>query len=164
MVAVASCPLEKGTICNVDGQESTFIEDIGQGHKFTLKDINKKDQPIIKYGYPIGIAKDYKEVAITLRESINANINNWSAMLYDGKDYYFSKRYNMQIVDCVGGGDSFGAGLITASLEGYDAKSTIEFSVTASCLKHSIEGDFNMVSMDEVLKLASGDGSGRIQR
>lgn len=106
----------------------------------------------------------YKEVAITLRESINANINNWSAMLYDGKDYYFSKRYNMQIVDCVGGGDSFGAGLITASLEGYDAKSTIEFSVTASCLKHSIEGDFNMVSMDEVLKLAGGDGSGRIQR
>ena len=69
-----------------------------------MKDI-KKDQPIIKYGYPIGIAKDNKEVAITLRESINANINNWSAMLYDGKDYYFSKRYNMQIVDCVGGGD-----------------------------------------------------------
>ena len=106
----------------------------------------------------------FEKVAITLRESINANINNWSAMLYDGKDYYFSKRYNMQIVDCVGGGDSFGAGLITASLEGYDAKSTIEFSVTASCLKHSIEGDFNMVSMDEVLKLAGGDGSGRIQR
>lgn len=69
----------------------------------------------------------FEKVAITLREPINANINNWSAMLYDGKDYYFSKRYNMQIVDCVGGGDSFGAGLITASLEGYDAKSTIEF-------------------------------------
>ncbi len=85
-------------------------------------------------------------------------------MLYDGKGYYFSNKYKMQIVDCVGGGDSFGAGLITASLEGYDAKSTIEFSVTASCLKHSIEGDFNMVSMDEVLKLAGGDGSGRIQR
>ena len=59
MVAVASCPLEKGTICNVDGQESTFIEDIAQRHKFTLKDI-KKDQPIIKYGYPIGIAKDIR--------------------------------------------------------------------------------------------------------
>ena len=106
----------------------------------------------------------FEKVAITLRESINANINNWSAMLYDGKDYYFSKRYNMQIVDRVGGGDSFGAGLIAASLEGYDAQSTIEFAVAASCLKHSIEGDFNMVSMDEVLKLAGGDGSGRVQR
>ena len=85
-------------------------------------------------------------------------------MLYDGKDYYFSKRYNMQIVDRVGGGDSFGAGLIVASLEGYDAQSSIEFSVAASCLKHSIEGDFNIVSMDEVLKLAGGDGSGRVQK
>ena len=70
----------------------------------------------------------------------------------------------MQIVDRVGGGDSFGAGLIAASLEGYDPQSTIEFAVAASCLKHSIEGDFNMVSMDEVLKLAGGDGSGRVQR
>lgn len=85
-------------------------------------------------------------------------------MLYDGKDYYFSNKYNMQNVDCVGGGDSFGAGLVATSLEGYDAKSIIEFSVAASCLKHSIEGDFNIVSMDEVLQLAGGDGSGRIQR
>ena len=85
-------------------------------------------------------------------------------MLYDGKDYYFSNKYNMQIVDCVGGGDSFGAGLVATSLEGEDAKSIIEFSVTASCLKHSIEGDFNMVSMDEVLQLAGGDSSGRVQR
>lgn len=85
-------------------------------------------------------------------------------MLYDGKDYYFSNKYNMQIVDCGGGGDSFGAGLVAASLEDYDAKSIIKFSVVASCLKHSIEGDFNMVSMDEVLQLAGGDGSGRVQR
>lgn len=85
-------------------------------------------------------------------------------MLYNGKDYYFSNKYKMQIVDRVGGGNSFGAGLIIASLERFDAKSIIEFSVAASCLKHSIEGDFNMVSMDEVLQLASGDGSGRIQR
>ena len=63
-----------------------------------------------------------------------------------------------------GGGDSFGARLIAASLEGYDPQATIEFAVAASCLKHSIEGDFNMVSMDEVLKLAGGDGSGRVQR
>lgn len=85
-------------------------------------------------------------------------------MLYDGKDYYFSKRYNMQIVDRVSSRDSFGVGLIAASLEGYDAKSIIEFSVVASCLKHSVEGDFNMVSMNEVLKLAGGDDSGRVQR
>lgn len=85
-------------------------------------------------------------------------------MLYDGKDYYFSNKYKMQIVDKVGGGNSFGAGLIIASLEGYDAKSIIEFAVAASCLKHSVEGDFNMVSMDEVLKLAGGAGSDRVQR
>ena len=84
MVAVAPCPLEKGIICNVDGQEITLIEDIAQRHKFTLKDIKKK-QPIIKYGYPYWNHEGYKEVAITLRESINANINTWSAMLYDRK-------------------------------------------------------------------------------
>ena len=85
-------------------------------------------------------------------------------MLYDRKDYYFSNKYKMQMVDRVGGGDSFGAGLIAASLEGYDAKVNNRILVAASCLKHSIEGDFNMVSMDEVLKLAGGDGSGHVQR
>ena len=85
-------------------------------------------------------------------------------MLYDGKNYPFSNKYKMQIVDRVGGGDSVGAGLIVPSLEGYDAKSIIEFSVVASCLKYSVEGDFNIVSMDEVLQLDGGDGSGRVQR
>ncbi|WP_461810569.1 PfkB family carbohydrate kinase [Faecalimonas sp.] len=107
---------------------------------------------------------DFEKVAITLRESISANDNLWSAMLYDGTDYYFSKKYKMHIVDRVGGGDSFGGGLIAATLNGYDAQKTIEFAVAASCLKHSIEGDFNMVSMDEVEKLAGGDASGRVQR
>ena len=106
----------------------------------------------------------FDKVAITLRESISANDNNWSAMLYDGKDYYFSKKYKMHIVDRVGGGDSFGGGLICACLNEYGPQETIEFAVAASCLKHSIEGDYNMVSMDEVLKLAGGDGSGRVQR
>lgn len=106
----------------------------------------------------------FKKVAITLRESISANDNNWSAMLYDGTDFYFSKKYKMHIVDRVGGGDSFGGGLIAAFLSGYDAKNSIEFAVAASCLKHSVEGDFNMVSFDEVAKLAGGDGSGRVQR
>lgn len=106
----------------------------------------------------------FEKVAITLRESISANDNNWSAMLYDGNDFYFSKRYKMHIVDRVGGGDSFGGGLIAAILSGYDSKQTIEFAVAASCLKHSVEGDFNLVSMDEVMKLAGGDASGRVQR
>ena len=106
----------------------------------------------------------FSKVAITLRESISANDTKWSAMLYDGSDYFFSKKYTMHIVDRVGGGDSFGGGLICACLNGYNSQATIEFAVAASCLKHSIEGDFNMVSMDEVVKLAGGDASGRVQR
>ncbi len=106
----------------------------------------------------------FKKVAITLRTSISANDNKWAAMLYDGDDYYFSKSYLMHIVDRVGGGDSFGGGLIYACLEGMEPQQIIEFAVAASCLKHSIEGDFNMVSVDEVKKLAGGDASGRVQR
>jgi len=106
----------------------------------------------------------FAKVAITLRGSISANDNNWAAMLYDGTKFYFSKNYRIHIVDRVGGGDSFGAGLIYASLKGFEPQAAIEYAVAASCLKHSIEGDFNQVSVDEVLKLAGGDGSGRVQR
>ncbi|TLD00406.1 sugar kinase [Robinsoniella peoriensis] len=106
----------------------------------------------------------FSKVAITLRGSISANDNNWAAMLYDGTDFYFSKSYLMHIVDRVGGGDSFGGGLIYACLNDFAPQQTIEFAVAASCLKHSIEGDFNQVSVDEVMKLAGGDGSGRVQR
>jgi 2-dehydro-3-deoxygluconokinase len=108
----------------------------------------------------------FREVAITLRESISANDNNWAAMLYDGGsgNVYFSKKYPVHIVDRVGGGDSFAAGLIYGHVKKMPAKETLEFAVAASCLKHSIEGDFNLVSVDEVLKLAGGDSSGRVQR
>jgi 2-dehydro-3-deoxygluconokinase len=106
----------------------------------------------------------FKKVAITLRESISANDNNWAAMYYDGKDFYFSRKYAVRIVDRVGGGDSFGAGLIYAGIKGLGPQESIEFAVAASCLKHSIEGDFNQVSVDEVKKLAGGDTSGRVQR
>ena len=85
-------------------------------------------------------------------------------MLYEDGQSYFSKEYLMHIVDRVGGGDSFGGGLIYACLNDYAPQDTIEFAVAASCLKHSVEGDFNMVSVDEVKKLAGGDGSGRVQR
>lgn len=106
----------------------------------------------------------FKKVAITLRGSISANDNNWAAMLYTDGQYYFSKNYLIHIVDRVGGGDSFGAGLIYSCISGFAPQETIEFAVAASCLKHTIEGDLNMVSVDEVKKLAGGDGSGRVQR
>ncbi|MCL2273193.1 MAG: PfkB family carbohydrate kinase, partial [Treponema sp.] len=107
---------------------------------------------------------NFKQAAITLRESISANDNNWAAMLYDGKDFYFSKKHAVHIVDRVGGGDSFSAGLIYGSLAGMPLQETLEFAAAASCLKHSIEGDFNIASVDEVKKLAAGNASGRVQR
>jgi 2-dehydro-3-deoxygluconokinase len=85
-------------------------------------------------------------------------------MLYDGKEFNFSREYPIHIVDRVGGGDSFGAGLIYAILNNYSSKEAIEFAAAASCLKHSIEGDYNQVSVEEVQKLAGGDASGRVQR
>ena len=107
---------------------------------------------------------NFKGVAITLRESLSANDNNWSGMLYTNGEAYFSKKYAMHIVDRVGGGDSFGGGLIYSLLNGYDAQKAIEFAVAASCLKHSVEGDYNMVSVFEVEALANGNASGRVQR
>ena len=107
---------------------------------------------------------NFKGVAITLRESLSANDNNWSAMLYTNGEAVFSKKYAMHIVDRVGGGDSFGGGLIYSLLNGYEPQKAIEFAVAASCLKHSDEGDYNMVTVDEVEKLAGGDASGRVQR
>jgi 2-dehydro-3-deoxygluconokinase len=106
----------------------------------------------------------FKAVAITLRESISANDNNWAAMYYTGGATYFSKKYPVHIVDRVGGGDSFGAGLIYAGLNKFSPQETVEFAVAASCLTHTIEGDFHQVSVDEAQKLAGGDGSGRVQR
>lgn len=106
----------------------------------------------------------FEKVAITLRTSISASDNDWAAMLYDGKDYCFSKEYHLRIVDRVGGGDSFGAGLIYSLVSGKNTQEAVEFAVAASALKHSVEGDFNRVSVAEVEKLALGDGSGRVQR
>ena len=106
----------------------------------------------------------FKKVAITLRSSISANDNRWAGMLYDGGNAYFSKEYLIHIVDRVGGGDSFGGGLIYSLMNGRDPQTAVEFAVAASCLKHTIEHDFNMVTVDEVEKLMGGDGSGRVQR
>lgn len=106
----------------------------------------------------------FEKVAITLRTSISASDNDWAGMLYDGKECCFSKSYHLHIVDRVGGGDSFGGGLIYSLLSGKSTKDAIEFAVAASALKHSVEGDYNRVTVAEVEKLAGGDGSGRVQR
>jgi len=106
----------------------------------------------------------FKAVAITLRGSISASDNNWAAMLYKNGEYYFSRSYPIHIVDRVGGGDSFAAGLIYGLLSEYSDRDTLEFAAAASCLKHSIEGDHNHMTVDEVRALTAGDASGRVQR
>ena len=106
----------------------------------------------------------FKQVAITLLESFSASHNGWSAMLYADGTSYFSSRYDISIVDRVGGGDSFGGGLIYALLRGDGPDKAINFAVAASCLKHSISGDYNRVTLEEVETLAKGDASGRVQR
>lgn len=106
----------------------------------------------------------FQSVAITLRTSISANDNKWAGMLYTEGKACFSREYDIHIVDRVGGGDSFGGGLIYSMQSGFDPQKSIEFAVAASCLKHSIENDFNLVTVDEVEALLKGNGSGRVQR
>jgi 2-dehydro-3-deoxygluconokinase len=104
------------------------------------------------------------KVAITLRGSVSASDNNWSAMLYQGGEAWFAPTYAVRIVDRVGGGDSFGAALIYSQLSGWDNQKSVNFAVAASCLKHSIEHDFNLISLAEAEALAAGNASGRVQR
>ncbi|GAB6087678.1 PfkB family carbohydrate kinase [Alkaliphilus crotonatoxidans] len=117
-----------------------------------------------------GVAKQlierfgFKYVASTLRESYSASDNGWSALLYDGKQSYLSKKYDVRIVDRVGGGDSFASGLIYGLVTEMPLQDALEFAVAASALKHTIPGDANLVSKDEVETLMKGDGSGRVQR
>ncbi|MDR2505803.1 MAG: sugar kinase [Oscillospiraceae bacterium] len=107
-----------------------------------------------------------KKIAFTLRESFSANDNDWSGLLYDAAagDYTRSRKYSIRIVDRVGGGDSFGGGLIYGLSSGMGDADAINFAVAASALKHTIEGDFNRVTLDEVKSLAGGSVSGRVQR
>ena len=109
----------------------------------------------------------FKYVISSLRESFSASNNNWSACIMDGatREFYHSKKYHVTpIVDRVGGGDSFAAGLICGLCDKKDFKSALEFAVAASALKHTIPGDFNLVTREDVEGLAGGDGSGRVQR
>ena len=107
----------------------------------------------------------FKYVVSTLRESFSATHNGWKAMIYDGKEFYESKRYDINpIIDRVGGGDSFSGGLIHGLLTKATQGEALEFAVAASALKHTIPGDFNMVTADEVEALAGGAANGRVQR
>lgn len=106
----------------------------------------------------------FKYVVTSLRESYSASDNGWSALAFDGNEFYRSKKYDIRIVDRVGGGDSFSGGFIHGILKYGDFKEALEFAVAASALKHTIRGDFNLVTESEVETLKNGDASGRVQR
>ncbi|MFC2658360.1 MAG: PfkB family carbohydrate kinase [Segatella sp.] len=119
------------------------------------------------YGIFKGMMKEFgfKYVVSTLRESFSATHNGWKALIYDGKEFYQSKHYDLNpIIDRVGGGDSFSGGLIHGMLTYKDQAKALEFAVAASALKHTIPGDFNVVSTSEVENLAGGNANGRVQR
>lgn len=106
----------------------------------------------------------FKYIGSTLRESFSASDNGWSTMIYDGKEFYHSKKYNIHLVDRGGGGASFAAGMIYGLLNNMSLQDTCEFATAASALKQTITGDFNLATLDEVKKLMGGDASGRVQR
>lgn len=133
------------------------------------EDTNAQSGKLNKEGYREVAEKltdefGFEAVAFTLRTSISANDNDWAGMLYTSGTNYYSRECHLRIVDRVGGGDSFGAGLIFSLINGKSPQEAIYFAVAASSLKHSIEGDFNRVSVAEVKKLAGGNGTGRVQR
>lgn len=137
------------------------------GIKAGMSDITSGDLDVEAYK---SVAKqlidrfDLKKAAITLRGSISASDNNWAACLHNGSDFFLSKNYKIHIVDRVGGGDSFASGLICGLLNGKSDQDALEFGVAASCLKQTIPGDYNLVSVQEVDLLSGGDQSGRVQR
>ena len=148
-------------IANEEDSESVF------GIHATGSDIDSGE--LANEGY-IDVAKQlidrfgHKKVAITLRKSFSASVNGWSGMIYNGSEVNFSREYTINIIDRVGGGDSFGAGLIYSYINGKTDAEAIEFAAAASCLKHTIEGDFNICTASEVNSLVKGGGSGRVNR
>lgn len=106
----------------------------------------------------------FKFIASSLRESHSASDNGWSALVYDGNEFYHTKQYSVRIVDRVGSGDSFASGLIYGLVTGMPMAEAAEFGVAASAIKHTIPGDFNHATLSDVMELMKGDGSGRVQR
>ena len=133
-----------------------------EGTDFEKGNVDEKSYSIVagkmteKYGL--------KMQAITLRESISASRNGWSAILHDGRKGYTSRNYLVDLVDRIGGGDSFAGGLIYGLCSGMEKQSALDFAVAASCIKQTIPGDFNLASKEDVLALVNGDASGRVQR
>lgn len=107
---------------------------------------------------------NFKYIASTLRESHSASDNGWSALSYDGKEFYHSRQYEVRIVDRVGSGDSFASGFIYGLITGMNMPGATEFGVAASALKHTIPGDLNHATLPDVMNLMKGDASGRVQR
>lgn len=147
-------------------------EDAQRSLGFSAGSTNIEEAHLDEKGY-VTLAKALKKefgfdtVAITLRESFSASMNGWSALLHDDKECKTpqrSARYEINIVDRVGGGDSFASGLIYGLLAKANTKNALEFAAAASCLKHTIPGDFNLVSVEEVEKLIASGGSGRVER
>jgi 2-dehydro-3-deoxygluconokinase len=137
------------------------------GYKPGETDVNQGELELAGYKSIFKQMKEdlgFKYVVSTLRESYSASDNGWSALIYDGIEFYHSKKYDIRIVDRVGGGDSFAAGLIHGLLALKDMNQALEFAVGASALKHTIKGDQNLVSIDEVNSLIQGNTSGRVQR
>jgi 2-dehydro-3-deoxygluconokinase len=114
------------------------------------------DELVATYGF--------SKVGITLRESHSADDNNWSAVYWDGAELLVGRKYPVRIVDRVGGGDAFSAGVIYGNTRGLDSRATLDFAVASSALAHTFHGDFNLVTEKEVLAIAGGDTSGRVQR
>ncbi|HAT78647.1 MAG TPA: 2-dehydro-3-deoxygluconokinase, partial [Oscillibacter sp.] len=146
-------------------------EDVQKSLEITVDDVNVESGELDRAKYKalgdkvLAAYPDMKMIAITLRESHSADWNGWAACLNDGKDFYVSKKYEIRdIVDRVGGGDSFAGGLLYGLNHYEDKQSALEFAVAASCLKHSVIGDFNRVGVSDVTKLMGGDGTGRVQR
>ena len=137
------------------------------GFKAEGTDVTKGELNIDGYKSVFKQMKDkfgFKYVASTLRESHSASDNGWSALVYDGKEFYHTRQYEVRIVDRVGSGDSFASGFIYGLVTGMAMKDAAEFGVAASALKHTIPGDFNHATLNEVKDLMKGDASGRVQR
>ncbi|SHM84376.1 2-dehydro-3-deoxygluconokinase [Cyclobacterium lianum] len=137
------------------------------GFKSKETDVTKGELNLEGYKDVFKQMKDkfgFKYIASTLRESYSASDNGWSALVYDGNEFYHSRKYDVRIVDRVGGGDSFASGFIYGLVEKMAMKDACEFAVAASALKHTIPGDMNHATLSEVKVLMGGDASGRVQR
>lgn len=137
------------------------------GFSLEATNVNKGELPIESYQTVFQKMKEkfgFQYIASSLRESISASDNKWMGLIYDGKEFYQSAKYDIRIVDRVGGGDSFASGLIHGFITKKNMKEALDFAVAASALKHTIFGDYNLVSLEEVEALVKGNKSGRVQR